>query len=690
MKPIVTQVLREIPPLWELDRFVAVNPFLGLSDKPFSEALAELETIWQRPVLPGEDGRPIPLEQPHWRPDTAATLLGPFLASYYDKGQAIWPAPWKNKPLFHAWLSSLPGSTGLVGESSKLLKKIVKTLPSDLNLVWDYLINENKLDASQWKRHLQILLAELPGWAAYLRRRAWPEDPGIDSELSALTAILVILNQVVELESKWPQHLMPAFRDRLKWFTFREAGLKEVLAKIVKQPLEEVKTPDVRAAFCIDVRSEVFRRAWEDLSPRILTDGFAGFFGLPISWQGSESTEHLLPVLIAPALNLKPMQPMEKQDRTFKSDLVSGPQGLAFVEVGGGFSLLSLLQGVKAKLKKDPYAGIEEAARALPTEQKVALVAGILKNLGWCAPWAPLMIFIGHGSTSVNNPHAAGLDCGACGGLTGEANARCAAALCNDPDVREGLRPLGWDIPASVLFLGGRHDTTLDEVKLFTSEAPEAWKDSIINVEAQLKRAGAKARAQRLILFPFLKRSAYVRSKDWAETRPETALAGNVFFIAAPRSVTRELNLEGKAFLHSYQADLDSDGSTLELILTAPVVVASWINLQYLASTAAPEVYGAGDKVLHTIVGGIGVSEGNNPDLKFGLAKQSVDFEAYPYHMPSRLHVLIQASQSNIERVLNKHAEVKKLVENEWIHLFAFETGRPLTQRTLNGWQLVS
>jgi hypothetical protein len=135
---------------------------------------------------------------------------------------------------------------------------------------------------------------------------------------------------------------------------------------------------------------------------------------------------------------------------------------------------------------------------------------------------------------------------------------------------------------------------------------------------------------------------------------------------------------------------LDSDGSVLELILTAPVVVASWINLQYLGSTAAPEVYGAGDKVLHTIVGGIGVSEGNNPDLKFGLAKQSVDFEGSPYHQPSRLHVLIQASQSNIERVLNKHAEVKKLVENEWIHLFAFETGSQLTQRTLNGWQLVS
>lgn len=690
MKDLITQVFKEIPPLWELERFVAVNPFLGFTQRPFPEAISELETIWQRPILPGKDGHPIAIEPPHWRPDTAATLLGPFLASYYDQGQAIWPAPWKNKPLFQAWLSSLPGSTGLVGKPSKLLMQKIKALPSDLNRVWDHLIQTLALDGTQWQKLLQVLLAELPGWAAYLRRRAWPHPPAIESDLSALGAMLVILNQVVELKNTWSQRSIPDLNERLEWLNAREASFIAELARIGQEPIKASPPPEVRAAFCIDVRSEVFRKAWEDQSPNISTDGFAGFFGLPFAWQGSATTENLLPVLLQPTFNLQAKHPKALPDQTFKSDFVNGPQGLPFVEVGGCFSLLSLLKGVKPKAKGDAYAGLEEAARALPTEQKIALVAGMLKNLGWTAPWAPLMLFIGHGSTSVNNPHAAGLDCGACGGLTGEANARCAAALCNDPEVREGLRPLGWDIPSSVLFLGGRHDTTLDEVKLFTAEAPEAWKNAIAKVEMQFQRAGSAAREQRRKRFPFLQKTALARSKDWAETRPETALAGNVFFIAAPRAVTRDLQLEGKAFLHSYHPELDSDGATLELILTAPVIVASWINLQYLGSTAAPDVYGAGDKVLHTIVGGIGVSEGNQPDLKFGLARQSVDFEGTPYHSPTRLHVLIQAAQHNIDRVLHKHAEIKNLVENEWIHLFAFEPGSPMAQRTRQGWERVA
>lgn len=688
MNAVITRVLSQIPPLWELDCFIAVNPFLGWAEQPFAQAISQLEGVWQRPILPDRDGRPLLPALPDWRMDTAATLLGPFLASYFDQGQAIWPAPWKKLPLLEAWLSSLPGSSGLVGLPARRLKGWRKQLPRQIDAAWAYLFEKLQMSEAEWEHHLQSLLAELPGWAGYLRRRAWPEAPAFDSELSTLALMLVVVDQIVPLKTEPVHHQGPGFGERLSWLEAREARYRDELGAISRRRPADGPAPQplARAAFCIDVRSEVLRRAWEAQSEQILTDGFAGFFGMPLAWHGNDGTQNLLPALLSPVVQLQSATPEAPRDAKLKSDMLSGPHGLAFVEVGGALSFFSILAGLKPSRKAGTYAGIEAAARALPREQKISLAATLLKNLGWQAPWAQLMIFVGHGSTCVNNPHAAALECGACGGRSGEANARMAAALCNDPEVRAGLRVLGWDLPESVLFLGGRHDTALDEVELFTHEAPPAFGSAIAEVRAQLGRAGERARAERLATFPFLGRPAARRVRDWAETRPETGLAGNVCMIVAPRAQTRGLNLRGQAFLHSYDAAQDADGSVLELILTAPVVVASWINLQYFSSTASPDVYGSGNKMLHTIVAGIGVYEGNVPDLKQGLTRQSVDFDGEPYHPTLRLHVLVQASQPAIDRVLARHPAVRALVENGWIHLFAFAPGGDLIQRTQAGW----
>ena len=53
--------------------------------------------------------------------------------------------------------------------------------------------------------------------------------------------------------------------------------------------------------FCIDVRSESFRRHIEEQGPYD-TFGFAGFFGIPISHQAFDSEERsdLCPVLLSP------------------------------------------------------------------------------------------------------------------------------------------------------------------------------------------------------------------------------------------------------------------------------------------------------------------------------------------------------------------------------------------------------
>jgi uncharacterized protein YbcC (UPF0753/DUF2309 family) len=127
------------------------------------------------------------------------------------------------------------------------------------------------------------------------------------------------------------------------------------------------------------------------------------------------------------------------------------------------------------------------------------------------------------------------------------------------------------------------------------------------------------------------------RSRDWSEVRPELGLAGCRAFIAAPRARTTGRSLEGQAFLHDYVWQQNNGFKILELVLTAPVIVASWISLQYFGSVVAPSLFGAGNKLLHNVVGGIGVVEGNGGNLRAGLAWQSVHDGSDFIHEPLRL-----------------------------------------------------
>ena len=164
-------------------------------------------------------------------------------------------------------------------------------------------------------------------------------------------------------------------------------------------------------------------------------------------------------------------------------------------------------------------------------------------------------------------------------------------------------------------------------------------------------------------------------------------LAGNAAFVIAPRARSRGVALEGRSFLHDYEASHDTDGSVLELIMTAPMVVTHWINMQYHASTVDNGRYGSGNKVLHNVVGGrLGVFEGNGGDLRIGLPMQSLHDGEKWIHTPLRLSVFIQAPQTMIETVVHKHAMVKQLLDNRWIHLFRLE-GDAVEVYRPTGWE---
>jgi len=294
------------------------------------------------------------------------------------------------------------------------------------------------------------------------------------------------------------------------------------------------------------------------------------------------------------------------------------------------------------------------------------------------------VLLVGHGANVVNNPHASGLHCGACGGYSGEVNARLLAGLLNDPAVRGGLAGAGIAVPAGTVFLAALHDTTTDGVLIYDRDHPSPQHaEDLKRAREWLASAAILSRSERALRLPRATKGGDVprRSRDWAEVRPEWALAGCKAFIAAPRERTAGKSLEGRAFLHDYQWRRDEGFGVLELIMTAPVVVASWISLQYYGSSVAPDLFGGGNKLLHNVIGGIGVVEGNGGTLRAGLPWQSVHDGNALVHEPLRLSVCIEAPVEAMTAILEKHANVRALFDNRWLHLFALDEAGQLAWR---------
>jgi uncharacterized protein YbcC (UPF0753/DUF2309 family) len=95
----------------------------------------------------------------------------------------------------------------------------------------------------------------------------------------------------------------------------------------------------------------------------------------------------------------------------------------------------------------------------------------------------------------------------------------------------------------------------------------------------------------------------------------------------------------------------------------------------------APEIFGGANKLLHNVTGGIGVVEGNGGVLRTGLPWQSVhDGERYA-HEPLRLTVCIEAPQEAMTDILRRHAGVRALFDNRWLHLFALDDAGRMSHR---------
>lgn len=679
-------------------------------------------------------------------------------ASYFDHSQSAWETQHKEN-LYHSWLHHARTDMSpwlLMGIHR--LRHFARSLPEEPNALIEQALQQMPVPSWAWDHYLTSLLMDINGWASWCAYQRWQAQMSHqeDDHIVQLLAIRLAWEQFAcehlvstEGQAAWDaawntlaSHWNRASSERpVDWILQDAMELsyqEELSLSLARQSKHSSRVsaelPDVQAVFCIDVRSEIFRRALESCSDSIQTIGFAGFFGLPISYAplGTHDERPQLPGLLAPKVRISESTGSTQTDaliaaktedrlsvrRIWKDFRSSATSMFTFVESCGFLYAGSLLKrtlhltsnkqhsieqqhGQQGSLR--PCICQEEAEGPPSIETLCGLLAGVLTNMSLGGRFARLLVLTGHGSQTVNNPHAAGLNCGACGGQTGEVNARLLAGLLNDPAIRVGLRARGIAIPTTTHVLPALHNTTTDEVTIFDTDlVPATHVADLRRLQDWFREAGHRARRERAeslrinaedISDPAaLLRQFQARGDDWSQVRPEWGLANNAAFLIAPRTRSRGLHLQGRVFLHEYLSDLDPNGSTLEAIMTAPMLVTNWINMQYYASTVDNQLYGSGNKVLHNVVGGrIGVFEGNGGDLRIGLSLQSLHDGHTLRHMPLRLTVFIEAPQDSIQSVIAKHDVVRNLVQNGWIHLLQITPGTANIARYRNGgWEPIS
>lgn len=319
-------------------------------------------------------------------------------------------------------------------------------------------------------------------------------------------------------------------------------------------------------------------------------------------------------------------------------------------------------------------------------DEQVNFVGQALRSIGLQQDFSRFVLLVGHGSRSENNPYESALDCGACGGNHGLTNARALAQMANKAQVRNKLREQGLEIPDDSWFIAALHDTTTDELRLFDLDllppSHVVYLDRLRKGLTGASRLCAQERIPELQSTPApldpgaAHRLAHRNAMDWSQVRPEWGLSGNAYFIIGRRNLTRQLPLDGRAFLHSYDYHADPRHRLLESILTGPLVVGQWINMEHYFSTVDNERFGSGSKAYHNVSGRFGVMTGNLSDLRTGLPAQTVLEQGRPYHQPIRLLTVIEAPFEHAWRAIEGVAAVKQLVRNGWIRLLIIDPER--------------
>ncbi len=479
--------------------------------------------------------------------------------------------------------------------------------------------------------------------------------------------------------------------------------------------IRDVRQPRFQVMCCIDDREESFRRHLEEIEPGIETFGAAGFFSVAMFFRGVADAHFipLCPVVVKPKHYVCESTSLTFQDADRRRAETRKALGRAShtVHVGsrgliGGIAtavlgsvasipmvarvlfpwLTARVRNLLGRFvqpppitqlhleRQAPEPGPENGHLGFSLDEMVAIVERLLNDTGLLR-FSPLVLVIGHGSSSLNNPHESAYNCGACGGGRGGPNARALAQMANDLRVRARLRERGLNIPDSTVFVGAFHNTCddnlvyLDLDRLTPAQATIFAELREIIDEARQRNAHERVRRFESAPLSLTPREALkhveARSEDLAQARPEYNHATNAMCVVGRRARTRGLFLDRRSFLTSYDPTIDDENYTiLNRILQAVIPVCAGISLEYYFSCVDPVGYGCGSKLPHNITSLIGVMEGATSDLRTGLSAQMTEI-----HEPLRLLFVIETKPEAILSIMQRNPNIDRFIRNQWVQI---------------------
>ncbi len=532
-------------------------------------------------------------------------------------------------------------------------------------------------------------------------------------------------------------------RRRLLHLAYELRHERQILIPIARHhALPSLKQRDDRleaqVIFCIDEREESIRRALEEIDPLTETYGAAGFFGCAVDYTGLDDPRGvaLCPVVVKPGHKVEEValeshvrkgSKRQQMRRMWAGILRSSSIGSRTLVRGtlstACLGFLSLFPMALRILAPRSYSKIMAALnRLFLPEPRTELrfmrnddesrnattgllagfsfsemadrVANMLNPMGMNKAHARLVIVVGHGSSSLNNPFVSAYCCGACGGRSGAPNARLFALMANQPEVRILLKERGVHLPDDTWFIGGYHDTCSDAVDYFDTDLmPASHAADLKKLRVKMDEARARSAHERTRRFHSFNNQRSVaaalrhvqeRSEHLAEPRPEYGHCTNAVAFVGRRSTTQGLFLDRRAFLVSYDAANDPVDKFLAAVLGAVIPVCGGINLEYYFSTVDNEVYGCGTKLPHNVSGLVGVMNGYQGDLRTGLPLQTVEI-----HEPVRILFIVETTAARLLPVIHANPLLTEFLENRWIRLSIMDpdTGKIQIYRGNHNWE---